>query len=216
MDLAARRVPAIAGRDQTGNTTMDPPGRSGAMVLVAMILVALVLAAAAACTGQSPPSTPNPPSTPSTTSTLTAEEQAAEPEIRRAYLGFVDAVAEANRRADPEYPGLKTYLSDLLLPLYQRTIRENAEHEAAYVGEVTVTDVTMTSIDLGASRPTATVTACRDATAFQLVFRDSRSPVPGARPGGRFVQTATVTFYQLTDGDRWVVDASDIQEDKPC
>lgn len=138
-----------------------------------------------------------------------AETRAA---ILAAYDGYLRAAAEANRRGDPDYGGLELYTGDLLRLEVAQGIVSHNEAGRYYIGELK-SEATVDSIDMDADPPAARISACMDATDYQLVYREDNSPVPGASAGRRYMAEAIAMMN--TDG-RWLITASVAHTDQPC
>jgi hypothetical protein len=132
--------------------------------------------------------------------------------ILAAYDGYIRASVEANRRGDPSYGGLELYTGDLLRAQVAQGIITHNENGRYYAGELK-SEATVDSVDLDADPPTATISACMDATDYRLVYRENDSPVPGASAGRRYMAEATATMS--TDG-RWLIIAAVARTEQPC
>ncbi|MBX6749191.1 MAG: hypothetical protein IRY85_05870 [Micromonosporaceae bacterium] len=133
-------------------------------------------------------------------------------EILAAFDGYLRAATEANRRGDPYYDGLELYTDGVLRLQITQSIISRNEDGSYYIGELK-SEATVESIDLDAEPPTATISACIDATDYRLVYREDNSPVPGAGPWRRYMAEAIATMN--TDG-RWLIVANAAQMDQPC
>jgi hypothetical protein len=132
--------------------------------------------------------------------------------ILAAYDGYLRASVEANRRGDPSYDGLPMYIGDLLRAQVSQGIIAHNASGSYYTGDLK-SETKVDSIDMDAKPPTATLSACMDATNYQLVYRKDNSPVPGTNAGRRYMAAATATMNQ--DG-RWLITAAVARTDQPC
>lgn len=133
-------------------------------------------------------------------------------EILAAFDGYIRASVEANRRGDPYYDGLALYTDGVLRLQIAQSIMTHNDNGRYYLGELK-SEATVESIDMDADPPTATISACIDATDYHLVYREDNSPVPGAATGMRYKAEAIATMN--TDG-RWLIAASAAHRDQAC
>lgn len=132
--------------------------------------------------------------------------------VLAAYDSYIRASVEANRRGDPDYGGLELYTGGLLRAQVAQGIISHNENGRYYAGELK-SEASVDSIDLDAEPPTATISACMDATDYRLVYREDDTPVPGTNEVRRYMAAATATMS--TDG-RWLITASVAYADQPC
>jgi hypothetical protein len=179
---------------------------SGAFIAI------IALACLVACSNGDPPGIrpgtgPAARSSPSPDSrTATAVEAAL-----TAYAGYLAAVREAERSADPQHPELEKYLADPLLTRVGLAIRDAKEHGAMRTGTL-ISDPKVASVSLDTVPATVSIQDCLDTTNYRLVYRKDRSVVPGSA-SGRYIATATATQY--ADG-RWLINAGTAHRDQPC
>jgi hypothetical protein len=133
-------------------------------------------------------------------------------EILAAFDGYIRASVEANRRGDPYYDGLELYTDGVLRLQVAQSIISRNDDGSYYIGELK-SEATVDSIDLDADPPTATISACMDATNYHLVYREDNSPVPGVSARGRYKAEATAMMN--SDG-RWLIVASVAHLDQSC
>ncbi|GAB2964655.1 hypothetical protein GCM10027280_61920 [Micromonospora polyrhachis] len=128
-----------------------------------------------------------------------------------AYAGYLTAIREAERSANPQHPELEKYLADPLLTRVGLAIRDAKEHGAMRTGTL-ISDPRVASVSLDTVPATVSIQDCLDTTNYQLVYIKDRSVVPGSA-SGRYVATATATRY--ADG-RWLINAGTAHRDQPC
>ncbi|WP_051799614.1 hypothetical protein [Catenuloplanes japonicus] len=180
---------------------------------VLAILVSLGLAAAlSACGGglEGPEAASlDPP--PSAASTETTDRSKAADAALAAYTGYMDAVQKASAIPDPRYPDLRKYLADPLLGRVQAGVSLLQREGAIREGRL-ITNPTVTVVDLESAPKTVQIQDCVDGTDYKMVYKTTRSAVPG-KQNVRYVATATATFYPELG---WLVSQGLSHEDQPC
>ncbi|MFI5840185.1 hypothetical protein ACIA8K_10820 [Catenuloplanes sp. NPDC051500] len=179
---------------------------------VLAILAVLGLAGVvSACGGQEGPAPASLDGPPSAASTETTERSAAAEAAMAAYTGYMDAAQKASAIPDPRYPDLRKYLADPLLGRVQAGISLLQREGAIRQGRL-VTNPTVTVVDLESTPRTVQIQDCVDGTDYKMVYKTTRSAVPG-KQNVRYVATATATFYPELG---WLVSQGLSHEDQPC
>jgi hypothetical protein len=144
----------------------------------------------------------------STSSTTSEDPRAAAAKAAvTAYQGYISAYAAASQIPDPDYPGLSRYVNQPLLSRTKHALRSMRDRGQVQVGAQTAT-VKGTSVDLAGSQPSATIHACLDYSALQLVYTSNHSPVPNSQIKSPKV-SAIVTVWLFANGQWMVTDTKD-------
>jgi hypothetical protein len=197
----------------SGGEGEDAPVRARQLGRFSTVLIAIALAGgvAACATGGQSGDLASGAAGATASPSADAREAAATTSALAAYAGYLAAVREAEREANPRHPSLKKYLADPLLTRVGLAIRDAKEHGAMRTGTL-ISDPTVTAVSLDTVPATVSIQDCLDASGYQLVYLKNSSAVPGSA-SGRYIATATAT--QFANG-KWLISAGTAHQDQPC
>ena len=176
-------------------------------ILAGLVLTGAVSACGGGLEGPAPVSLDAPPSPAPTGG---GERSAAADAALAAYNGYMEAAQKASAIPDQRHPDLRKYLGDPLLSRVRAAIGLLEREGAVRQGKL-ITNPTVTVVDLESNPKTVHIQDCVDGTGYTMVYRTTRSAVPGKR-NVRYVATATVTLFP----EGWLVSQGLSHEDQPC
>jgi hypothetical protein len=152
-------------------------------------------------------STPAPDASP----TVDGRESKAKDDVLAAYRGYRDAYEQAGRTADAKNPDIAKYTGEPLLGRVLHGLSVRKANGIVTEGQ-SVSNPTVTSVQLDASPPTADIDDCVDNTNVKAVYQATGK---SASAPGTPVKVRITTRAKFV-GDRWYIFESNGSQVVPC
>jgi hypothetical protein len=172
-------------------------GRSGRLVATGCLLLAGLLAG---CGGTAAPPLPGGPASPAPSQAPTATAAPGDP-VLAGYLAYWDAVIQAHRAANPNYPALARHAAGAELTKVRNAISRNRQQDVSIRGTVKH-QPRVASV----SGPAAVVDDCYDVSGWNPVDLGNGQPIDAVDAGGTGRYRGRFTLRREAGG--WLVISS--------